>query len=42
MGSLPDSRTRFGGYTLEKPPSIAGMVDLAEALKILRVREIRH
>ena len=28
------------GYTLEKPPSIAEMVDLAEALRILRVREI--
>ena len=28
------------GYTLEKPPSIAEMVDLAEALQILGVREI--
>jgi MoxR-like ATPase len=28
------------GYTLEKPPSIAEMLDLAEALKILGAREI--
>lgn len=28
------------GYTLEKPPSIAEMLDLAEALTILGVREI--
>jgi MoxR-like ATPase len=28
------------GYTLEKPPSIAEMLDLAEALQILGVREI--
>jgi MoxR-like ATPase len=28
------------GYTLEKPPSIAEMIDLAEALKILGVSEI--
>jgi MoxR-like ATPase len=28
------------GYTLEKPPSIAEMLDLAEALRILGVREI--
>jgi hypothetical protein len=28
------------GYTLEKPPSIAEMLDLAEALRILGVSEI--
>jgi MoxR-like ATPase len=28
------------GYTLEKPPSIAEMLDLADALRILSVREI--
>src|SRR6185437_12024954 len=28
------------GYTLEKPPSIAEMLDLAEALRILGVRQI--
>lgn len=28
------------GYTLEKPPSMAEMLDLAEALKILGARQI--
>lgn len=28
------------GYTLEKPPSIAEMLDLAEALRVLGVRQI--
>jgi len=39
-GQLAGFAHALRGYTLEKPPSIAEMVDLAEALKILRVREI--
>ena len=39
-GQLAGFAHALRGYTLEKPPSIAEMVDLAEALRILRVREI--
>ena len=39
-GQLAGFAHALRGYTLEKPPSIAEMVDLAEALKILGVREI--
>ena len=39
-GQLAGFAHALRGHTLEKPPSIAEMVDLAEALKILRVREI--
>jgi MoxR-like ATPase len=40
LGQLAGFAHALRGYTLEKPPSIAEMVDLAEALRILRVREI--
>jgi hypothetical protein len=39
-GQLAGFAHALRGYTLEKPPSIAEMVDLAEALRILRVSEI--
>jgi uncharacterized protein with von Willebrand factor type A (vWA) domain len=39
-GQLAGFAHALRGYTLEKPPSIAEMVDLAEALRILGVREI--
>lgn len=39
-GQLAGFAHALRGYTLEKPPSIAEMVDLAEALRILQVREI--
>ena len=39
-GQLAGVAHALRGYTLEKPPSIAEMVDLAEALRILGVREI--
>ena len=39
-GHLAGFAHALRGYTLEKPPSIAEMLDLAEALKILGVREI--
>jgi MoxR-like ATPase len=39
-GQLAGFAHALRGYTLEKPPSIAEMVDLAEALNILGVREI--
>jgi len=39
-GQLAGFAHALRGYTLEKPPSIAEMVDLAEALRILRVPEI--
>jgi hypothetical protein len=32
---------RFRGWSLEKPPSIAEMLDVAQALKILRIDEIQ-
>ncbi|MGD0668196.1 MAG: MoxR family ATPase [Bryobacteraceae bacterium] len=39
-GQLAGFAHALRGYTLEKPPSIAEMVDLAEALKILGASEI--
>jgi hypothetical protein len=39
-GQLAGFAHALRGYTLEKPPSIAEMLDLAEALKILGVHEI--
>ena len=39
-GQLAGFAHALRGYTLEKPPSIAEMLDLAEALKILNVHEI--
>ena len=39
-GHLAGFAHALRGYTLEKPPSIAEMIDLAEALKILGVPEI--
>jgi MoxR-like ATPase len=39
-GQLAGFAHALRGYTLEKPPSIAEMLDLAEALKILGVQEI--
>ncbi len=40
MASLPVSRMHFAATPSEKAPSIAEMLDLAEALKVLGVREI--
>jgi len=47
VGSDPELHTHLAGfahalrgYTLEKPPSIAEMLDLAEALMILGARQI--
>jgi len=40
-GHLAGFAQALRGYTLEKPPSIAEMLDLAEALEILEVEEIR-
>ena len=47
VGSDPELHTHLAGfahalrgYTLEKPPSIAEMLDLAEALRILGARQI--
>ena len=39
-GQLAGFAHALRGYTLEKAPSIAEMLDLAEALKVLGVREI--
>ena len=39
-GQLAGFAHALRGYTLEKPPSIAEMLDLADALKILGVQEI--
>ena len=39
-GQLAGFAHALRGYTLEKPPSIAEMLDLADALKILGVHEI--
>jgi len=40
-GQLAGFAQALRGYTLEKPPSIAEMLDLAEALKLLGAHEIR-
>jgi len=40
-GQLAGFAQALRGYTLEKPPSIAEMLDLAEALKLLGADEIR-
>jgi energy-coupling factor transporter ATP-binding protein EcfA2 len=40
-GQLAGFAQALRGYTLEKPPSIPEMLDLAEALKLLGVDEIR-
>lgn len=40
-GHLAGFAQALRGYTLEKPPSIAEMLDLAEALKLLGADEIR-
>jgi MoxR-like ATPase len=40
-GQLAGFAQALRGYTMEKPPSIAEMLDLAEALKLLGAHEIR-